>query len=157
MVVVVVVEGVGDSLNLQPWEGCLNALTVLPARRTWKRGPLMLTESPLFRNFRLCFPGVRRLRVLIKIILPELKIFYGFGLKRSPMMPFASVWTVNAQNRIKFILTYIIITIIAPPFGHCHAFLPYEGRRDLKDQLKKYRTFALEISCSTCRTMTKDV
>ena len=28
--------------------------------------------------------SVRRLRVLIKIILPELMIFYGFGLKQGP-------------------------------------------------------------------------
>ena len=155
-VVVVVVEGVGDSLSLQPWEGYLDALTVLPTRRIWKRGRSTLTESLLFRNFRLRFL-CQTSTSAYQDNLTRIDDLLRLWLKTRPMMPFARVWTVNAQNRIKFILTYITINTIVPPFGHCRAFLPYEGRRDLKDHLKKNQTFASEISCSTCRTMTKDV
>ena len=34
--------------------------------------------------YKKLFSSVRRLRVLIEKILPDLKIFYGFGLKQVP-------------------------------------------------------------------------
>ena len=83
VVVVVVVEGRRGSLSLQSWEGCLDAPTVLPTRQaSWERGRSLLMES--LRCVNKLLSSVRRLRVLIEKILPDLKIFYGFGLKQVP-------------------------------------------------------------------------
>ena len=83
-------EGVGDSLSLQPWKGCLDALTVLPTRRTWKRGRSMLTESLLFRKFRLCFP-LSDVYDAYQDNLTRIEDLLRLWLKTSPMMPFARV------------------------------------------------------------------
>ena len=103
--VVVVVEWGGGRLSLQPWEGCLDAPRVPPNRPSlgegsgggrclWKvfsfgiLGYVLLcqTSTSVYRENLTRFDDLLRL-----------------WLKRSPMMPFARVWTVNAQNRIKFV------------------------------------------------------
>ena len=93
LVLVVVVEGRRGRVSLQPWEGlgCLDAPTVLPTRHAWERGVGGGGGRYSWRVFALgilgyrkLFSSVRRLRVLIEKILPDLKIFYGFGLKQVP-------------------------------------------------------------------------
>ena len=84
-VVVVVVEGRRGRLGLQSWEGCLDAPPNPPSLGEGGGGAVVAYgKSSGILGYKKLFSSVRRLRVLIEKILPDLQIFYGFGLKQVP-------------------------------------------------------------------------